>query len=168
MDTEKKYCCLALIIMVICSASMFSCSREYIQTEKNKKIAAKIIKDTIEGKNIEAFAEKYIDPEIEIECPQNFKLPGLGTNRAKGFKIIAPAIREWQKKTRNKVDLIDVVGDNDSVAVLADINRVFLSNGQPRAYKSHLFAYMLNFRNGKVVKVYVVFDSLDEAELYRE
>ncbi len=46
MDTEKKYCCPSLIIMVICSTSMVSISMEYIKTEENKKIAVSIIKDS--------------------------------------------------------------------------------------------------------------------------
>jgi hypothetical protein len=56
----------------------------------------------------------------------------------------------WQKETAHQVEVIEVIGEGDDVAVLARVDRAFKMGDKEKVYKGHLFAYIFKFKDGKI------------------
>lgn len=134
------------------------------RADLNKEIAAKFVEETLEKGNLDAMIDAHLSPDVEVEYPAGFKLPVLGTNKFKGADKVKLAGKAWKSETAHDVDVVEVVGEGDKVAVLINMDRVFLMEDGKKVYKDHAAAYFFTFKDGKIVKIVSVFDVLPEVE----
>jgi ketosteroid isomerase-like protein len=65
------------------------------------------------------------------------------------------------------VEIVDVIGDGDNVAVFARVDRTFKMENKVKVYKGHPYAFFFKFKDGKVVEVIGMFDVLNDVEQYK-
>ncbi|MDD3295802.1 MAG: nuclear transport factor 2 family protein [Candidatus Omnitrophica bacterium] len=133
--------------------------------EANKEIAVKYVEEILEEGNIDFIVDNYLAPEIEIEFPENFIIPALGTNQVKGKEAHRRAAKAWKSETAHNVDISEVIAEDDKVVVLVYVDRAFkIIEGKERLFNDHPMVFIFKFKDGQIINAKIIFDVLDEIE----
>ena len=159
--------CVSFVLLICVSLFLMSCSSQGQTIQQNKEIAAKVLHDLYEGKDLRPLVSQYFDPNIELEFPEAFAMPHHGDHHIRGVKELAHGVGAWQKETAHQVEIEKVLGEGDSVAILARMDRVFKMDGKEKVYKGTPFSYFFEFKDGKIIKATGIFDVLNDVEQYK-
>lgn len=162
---NKKLVTFLLLVSVVGGVVFLnSCLNKEKITQQNKTIASTMVHEALEKGTVDM---KYLDPNIEIEYPAEFKFPPLGTNKIKGIESLENIVKTWKSDTAHEVDLVDVIAEGDKVVVVTNSKRIFNMNQEQHVYNDHLFVHIFQFKNGKVINIKSVFDVVDHIEQHK-
>lgn len=167
MKLRKWSVILLLAGFIVGSFSMASYAVQEKDLPTNKDIAALFLKETLEKGNIDAMVEKHISPDIQVEYPEAYKVPVLGTHRVKGKEALIRGGKAWKDETRHKIRIADVIAEGNTVVVLAYMDRVFRMPDKEKSFRNHPLVYIFKFKDGKIYKIIGIFDVLEEVEQFK-
>jgi len=161
---KKLVVFLLSVSLVFSFIFLNSCNQKAKITEKNKTIASNIIHEAMETGVVDS---KFIDPEVELEFPADFKFPPLGVNKVKGIEALEKSVKAWKVDTAHEVDVLDIIGEGDKVVVVLNVKRVVKLNQEEHVYKDHIYANVFEFKEGKIIKIRMIFDVIDHIEQHK-
>ncbi len=158
---------ILLVIVIILAALLVGNSLKQSAIQRNKEIAVQIIHQGLETGD-DPYIDLYFDPDIQLVFPPAFHMPNPHASSLSGLENVKKAIRAWKADTMHQAEILDVVADEDTVAVLISYNRIFRMGNDTVTYKNNPTMYFVTFRNGKIIKIEGVFDVLNDVEAYKD
>jgi len=162
---------VTLVILLVAAALLVNSFMRESANQKNKELVAQLVEIGLETGDVDELIEANFAPDAVMEYPEGYHFPPTNTNVITGIDSIKTMVKSWKEDTMHQIDIVDTIAEDNRVAVLISMDRIFNTDEDPSTaeytHEDHPAIYFFYFEEGKIVKVVCVFDILEHVEDFK-